>query len=55
MKPLLFIAGLFLLITSLQKKPVPAYDTIIRNGLVYNGNGGKPFRADIGIRASTLR
>lgn len=30
------------------------YDTIIRNGLIYDGGGGEPFRADIGIRADTI-
>lgn len=31
-----------------------SYDTIIRNGLVYDGNGGEPYRADIGISADTI-
>lgn len=30
------------------------YDTIIRNGMVYDGNGGEPFKADIGIKADTI-
>ena len=30
------------------------YDTIIRNGMVYDGNGGEPFKADIGINADTI-
>lgn len=30
------------------------YDTIIRNGLVYDGNGGKPFKADIAIQNDTI-
>jgi N-acyl-D-amino-acid deacylase len=30
------------------------YDTIIRNGTIYDGNGGKPFTADIGINADTM-
>jgi len=25
------------------------YDTIIRNGVVYDGNSGEPYKADIGI------
>lgn len=32
----------------------PKYDTIIRNGLVYDGSGGKPYKADIGISADTI-
>lgn len=30
------------------------YDTIIRNGMIYDGNGGDPFKADIGINADTI-
>src|SRR6478736_5480909 len=30
------------------------YDTIIRNGLVYDGNGGQPFIADIAIKNDTI-
>ena len=30
------------------------YDTIIHNGMVYDGNGGTPFKADIGIKADTI-
>lgn len=30
------------------------YDTIIRNGTIYDGNGEKPFTADIGINADTI-
>ena len=30
------------------------YDTIIRNGIIYDGNGGDPFKADIGINADTI-
>jgi N-acyl-D-amino-acid deacylase len=32
----------------------PAYDTIIRNGTIYDGNGGEPFKADIAINADTI-
>ncbi|HEX6849251.1 MAG TPA: D-aminoacylase [Chitinophagaceae bacterium] len=30
------------------------YDTIIRNGLIYDGNGGEPFKGDIGIKNDTI-
>lgn len=30
------------------------FDTIIRNGLVYDGNGAAPFKADIGIKNDTI-
>lgn len=32
----------------------PAYDTIIRNGTIYDGNGGEPYKADIAINADTI-
>jgi N-acyl-D-amino-acid deacylase len=32
----------------------PEYDTIIRNGMIYDGNGEKPYSADIGINADTI-
>ena len=31
-----------------------AYDLIIRNGVVYDGRGGAPYRADIGINNDTI-
>ena len=30
------------------------YDTIIRNGMIYDGNGGEPFKGDIGINNDTI-
>lgn len=30
------------------------YDTIIRNGMIYDGNGGVPFKGDIGIKNDTI-
>ena len=30
------------------------YDVIIRNGMIYDGNGGEPFKGDIGIDADTI-
>ena len=38
----------------LSCKQVPTYDTIIRNGLIYDGNGGDPYKADIGLNADTI-
>ena len=35
-------------------KETTSYDTLIRNGLVYDGKGGAPFKADIGINADTI-
>jgi len=30
------------------------YDTIIRNGMIYDGNGGEPYKSDIGIIADSI-
>ena len=30
------------------------YNTIIRNGMIYDGNGGEPYKGDIGINADTI-
>src|SRR5687767_13765294 len=30
------------------------YDTIIRNGTIYDGNGAEPFKGDIGIKGDTI-
>lgn len=30
------------------------YDTIIRNGMIYDGNGGEPYKGDIGIKNDTI-
>jgi len=30
------------------------FDTIIRNGMIYDGNGGEPFKADIGIENDSI-
>jgi N-acyl-D-amino-acid deacylase len=47
------IAGcLILLLVSCQS--TPSYDTIIRNGMIYDGNGGEPFNADVGINGDTI-
>ena len=32
----------------------PDYDVIIRNGMVYDGSGGAPFKADLAISADTI-
>ena len=31
-----------------------SYDTIIRNGTIYDGNGGEPYSSDIAINADTI-
>jgi N-acyl-D-amino-acid deacylase len=32
----------------------PGYDIIIRNGVIYDGNAGEPYKADIGINEDTI-
>jgi len=51
MKQLLAIAIISVIISSCNQ---PSYDTIIRNGMVYDGNGGEPFKGDIGINSDTI-
>lgn len=45
----LFIVCIFFISCSTKK-----YDSIIRNGLVYDGNGGEPIKADIAIQNDTI-
>jgi len=51
-KCLPFIIILSFLISCKQEDK--KYDTIIRNGMIYDGNGGEPFKSDIGIKADTI-
>lgn len=53
MKPILAFFGLILLFTSC-KFHHQEYDKIIRNGMIYDGNGGEPYKADIGIKDDTI-
>jgi N-acyl-D-amino-acid deacylase len=46
-----FLLGAILLYSCGDK---PQYDTIIRNGIVYDGSGGEGVKADIGINADTI-
>jgi N-acyl-D-amino-acid deacylase len=49
------IAVIFVILAITSCKPdTNRYDKIIRNGMVYDGNGGKPYKADIGINADTI-
>ncbi len=45
------LAGLFLLFSCATK---PHYDTIIRNGMIYDGTGKSPFKGDIAISGDTI-
>ena len=46
--------SLAIVLLLLRCKEKPHYDLIIRNGMIYDGNGGQPFTGDIGIVADTI-
>lgn len=48
---LLFVCSA-LIITACNTKS--SYDTIIRNGIIYDGSGGEPYQADVAINADTI-
>ena len=52
--PLAYLAGLCLAMLLAASCNQPDYQVIIRNGLIYDGNGGEPYKADIGINADTI-
>lgn len=52
MKYIFCICMLYILTASCNNSPV--YDTIIRNGTIYDGSGGEPYNADIAIVADTI-
>jgi N-acyl-D-amino-acid deacylase len=47
-KLLVFVAAVSI-ITGCGQQQSTAYDSIIRNGMIYDGNGGAPYTGDIGI------
>ena len=49
----IFAGILVLFIISCKSNP-KAYDMIIRNGMIYDGNGGEPYKSDIGIKNDTI-
>jgi N-acyl-D-amino-acid deacylase len=51
MRNLLLLLVFSALLNSCTQK---GYDTIIRNGMIYDGNGGDPYKADIAIRGDTI-
>jgi N-acyl-D-amino-acid deacylase len=50
----LSLLALSILILTISCQKSPKYDTIIKNGMVYDGNGKAPFKADIGIKNDTI-
>ena len=51
MKKLLYLFPVFFLFACKQGNK---YDVIIRNGMIYDGNGGLPYKGDIAINADTI-
>ncbi|MEP7128620.1 MAG: hypothetical protein ABI729_07120 [Chitinophagales bacterium] len=51
MKKLVFLFTAIILFNSCTSKK---YDLIIRNGIIYDGSGGEPVRADIAVNADTI-
>jgi len=49
-----FIALLFIACLYSCNDSSDEFDTIIRNGMIYDGSGNEPFKADIGIRNDTI-
>lgn len=48
------IGFLFIMVFLFSCNQKENYDIIIRNGIIYDGNGGEPFKGDIGINGDTI-
>ncbi len=44
----------FILLISCAQSPKQQFDLIIRNGMIYDGSGNKPYEGDVAIHADTL-
>ncbi|HYM95439.1 MAG TPA: D-aminoacylase [Chitinophagaceae bacterium] len=53
MRYIVFVFAIFFSLSSC-KFHHQEYDKIIRNGMIYDGNGGVPYKADIGIKNDTI-
>ena len=51
MKQISILCGLFFIFSCTEQKK---FDTIIRNGTIYDGSGGEGFVGDVGINADTI-
>src|SRR5438105_2046438 len=52
MRSFLLLASILIFLSCKTEKQ--EFDFIIRHGSIYNGSGGDPFNADIGINADTI-
>lgn len=51
---LLLLTALVVAGCGIAPQPVERFDLIVRGGTVYDGSGGAPFHADVGIRGDTI-
>lgn len=49
-----FCLLVLIIMTAASCKQSVQYDVVIRNGTIYDGNGGQPINGDIGINADTI-
>jgi len=49
-----FVLPIFLVLIFFGCQTEPTYDIVLQNGLIYDGEGGKPQLGDIGINADTI-
>ena len=49
-----FLIFIFIPLFFFSCKQKIKYETIIRNGMIYDGNGGEAYKADIAINADTI-
>jgi N-acyl-D-aspartate/D-glutamate deacylase len=54
MRWLSVLSILLILFINCNSPQPPSFETIIRHGMIYDGLGGKPFQADVGINADTI-
>jgi len=52
MKNILLLFVMIILFNSCKQEQ--SFETIIRNGIIYDGNGGEPYQADVAINADTI-
>ena len=53
MRSSFFVIAIIAILTSCNPSK-QQYDTIIRNGMIYDGNGGEPYKGDLGIINDTI-
>jgi len=54
MSPRVLAAIALTLASCASARTAPAYDTVIRNGIVYDGSGGAPFTGDVAIKGDRI-